>query len=670
MQHADSNNPQIQGALTVSTTDRPTDASRVTGRLASKLRVLIYPACCLVMDLVLRMGTRGSANPTRWSVQDAMVYGLGALWGAATWLLVIDSVDRWTARLPVLRRALLGLIAVVCAALFMSSFAYRKHFDQSPSWQVLKWSIAEFRSVVQIARWVVGWQHGLTGLGMVALFIAVTWRPARAFRLPRGGVRLGAAVLAGGAYLAASVLTLCVAGFQDPLPVDANAAAAFAQFAIATTTRDMHLVTPVRPEIPPQPAAPRPNVLLLVQESLRADAVFADLGYLGSLDSRGIAPFGSTLPSRRAEGFFVFPRARTNSTATESSVPSILSGVDPGGATDSYGRATSVWALGKATGAATFLFSAQSYSFSHFDEYFIDKAVDVDKTGQELSPVLVNDRGIDDGIAVDAALAHIESLARARKPFVGVVHFNGTHSPGWPGPDVPLVHRERDNVEQYSLAARYIDKQVERIVRRLDDLGLADRTIVINTSDHGENIGPHHPVDRLGSFFEETTRIPVWIRVPPMVLAEHPDWAAALDAWKDRNVQNLDRLPTVRDVLGMRDVASLGRTTLPGRSLVQPPPAGDDIVMGQSTCAFRAWALDGFYMVHGRIKFIASNDQPTPQVYDLDTDPHEARNLWPDPAWQAKVLPWVSRGVLDGEERRAVCRRVATVCPVKVPSAP
>lgn len=632
-----------------------------------RLRLLCLPAAALVVDLASRFGTRGNSNPTRWSGQDASVYALGVLWSFAAWLVFHDLLNRVALRAPRLRKALVWFFAIAFASAFLSSFAYRLHFDQSPSWQVLKWSIAEWKSVFMIGRWVLGWTHLGVFIVVILVFVAAIGPATQPWRIPeRLGWRLASfGVLA--LWLGNGLMTCGVAGFQDPLPVEANSAAAITQLLIAYTTSTRHLVTPVRPAIPPQPQKPRPNVLVLMHESLRADVQLPDLGYLSGLDARQIAPFSSTVPDRRAEGYRFFPRARTNSTATESSVPTVLSGVDPGGATDAYGRATSIWAIGKAVHASTFLFSAQSYSFSHFDEFFCDSSLDIQRTGEDLSKVLVNDRGIDDGIAVEAAIAHMRQLVAQKRPFVGVVHFNGTHSPGWPGPDVKLEHKERSDKGQYAAAARYIDKQVERLANALKELGIDDDTIVLNTSDHGENIEPHHPLDRLGAFYEECTRIPIWLKIPPRLLQEHPEWEAAFDAWHLRNVQNLDTLPTLRDLIGLAEVAELGPPVLGGRSIVRPPPSGDDMIMGQSTCSFRAWALDGFYVVNGRVKFIASNDQPTPQIYDLDADVNEARNLWNEPGWRERVMPWVERAVLAGEERKAVCKRIGAVCPVRIP---
>jgi glucan phosphoethanolaminetransferase (alkaline phosphatase superfamily) len=638
-----------------------TQPSRVV-RVPARAWVLASPALLTIADLWLRLRANGSANPHRWTTQDAAVYALGVVWSFASWSLGAELLSRWP-RAPKARAAFFAIVAPIVSFLFMASFAYRQHFDQSASWQVVKWSIAEIRSVWMIARWIVGPLHVLAMIVIGFLLVAPLWRPLAPLRWPAKRLPRVAYAFSGAAYLALSALVLGAPGFQDPLPVDSNAAAAFVQYGIASVTKVRHLVTPVRPALPPQPAKKRPNVLLLVHESLRADAVLPGLGYLGRLDTASIAPFGSTIPTRGDAGYYVFPKARTNSTATESSVPTILSGVDPGGASDAYGRATSLWHLGKATGARTFLFSAQSYSFSHFDEYFLDANVDVDATGTELSPDMVNDRGIDDTIAVDAAIEHMTKLAAEKAPFVGAIHFNATHSPGYPGPGLPMKHKDRADPEQYAAAARFIDQQQRRIMEALDRLGLADSTIVIASSDHGENIGPYHGLDRLGSYFEECVRIPIWVRVPPALLKEHPEWGAALAAWRDRNVQNLDVLPTVVDVLGLEASATQPLPELPGRSLVRAPN-GDNEVRGQSTCGYRQWALEGWYLVHDDVKVIVSSIAKDVQIYDLTKDPDEAHDLAGDPAWRERVRPWIERALREGEERRAVCKRQRKSCPV------
>jgi arylsulfatase A-like enzyme len=203
---------------------------------------------------------------------------------------------------------------------------------------------------------------------------------------------------------------------------------------------------------------------------------------------------------------------------------------------------------------------------------------------------------------------------------------------------------------------------VERIDQALDRLALAENTVVISTSGHGENLAPVRPPDRLGSFYEETVRVPFWVRVPRRLLAERNELAQALDQWRQQNVQNSDVLPTVRDFIGLGAEPKLGPPLISGRSLLRAPPSSS-VVSGQSTCAFRVWNLEGFFAIQDRVKVIVGSDQPSPRLFDLASDPAEQKNLWSDPQWRAQVMPWLARKVEAGEERRKLCARIPA-CPI------
>lgn len=614
-------------------------------------RALAITSALATIDIVLRLCTPGMASPTRWAALDFGIYALGVTTSAALWTLAVWLDASLLSRRPGARRAFWGVAAPLLGGLFLLSFGYRSRFHQLPSWQVVAFVFSEPEHAARIVATELRPPHVGAFVGLTALvWLAHRRRPAR--QPPRGGTQ---AVLAAGAACA-----ILGPGFQEPLPVEANAAAALTHCVLVAVAGPRHLAAPVRPMIPPQPRRARPNVLLLVHENLRADAVFPDVRVYGTLPARELSPFGSSLVERRRDGYFTFRFARANSTATDSSVPTILSGIDLGGDSSAHERAHSVWSLGKAVHAKTFLISAQSYRWAHFDEYFFDHNLDFAKTGTELGGGFVNDTGIDDGLAVAALVSHLTDLARDGAPFVGVMHFSGTHTPYWPGPGGPTEPR----AVRYQAAVRYLDGQVARIMAALERLGLAGRTVVISTADHGEPKDRPDSVERLSSFHEETVRVPLWIRVPPALLRRRPEWSQALDAWRDRNVQNMDVLPTVRDALGLGHEPVVNDASLPGRSLVRMPPVVEPVLSGQSTCAFRAWAGEGFYLVRGSSKVIVANDRPRPRLFDLATDPSEERDLWGDRARRASVLDWLEQTALAGEERSALCRRLGAICPV------
>jgi hypothetical protein len=630
-------------------------------RLQAAAGLVALPLAFLAADLLLRLRASNNAAPGTWGAVDLAVYSLGFLWAACTWVLVATSLSRLGDRA---RRLLVVGLGAGAAVAFVSSFGYRLYYYQSPSWQLIKFLLSEPRNAAHIFLWNLSGAH-LVGILFFSLLTAgalgLSTARLRGLAPLSGKKRWALWGGFGAVYLTNSILTLATPGFQDPLPVEANTAASVIQYLLAKTAHNMHLVAPVRPAIPPPPEAHRPNVLLLLHESLRADALLPDLGYSNRVDARELSPYSSTVPGRAGEGFVVFPRARCNATATESSLPTILSGVDLGADTDAYGRSQTLWSLGKATGARTFLFSAQSYAWSHFDEYFFDRNLDLARSGLDLAPEYTNDVGVDDAIAVDGALAHIASLKGQR--WVGVIHFSGTHVPGFPGPGIAP---DPDETKRWMQAVRYIDGQVQRAYEGLEKLGVLGDTVVLTTADHGEPLDSPRRVRRLGSYYDETVRVPFWISLPPRVGERHPDWRPNLEAWSRRNVQNIDLLPTVRDLLSLPDTPPLDATQLHGRSLVRAPGDAPDLVSGQSTCAFRTWSQEGIYVVKGSTKVLISNERSTPEVYDLATDPTEQKNLWGTPA-AADALPWARAHIESGYERKAACERAGQVCILRGP---
>lgn len=645
----------------MSATDETAPAVVDERRQAGAMVGLLWLVFALI-DLVLRLQVNNNADPSQWHAIDGGVYALGSLWSFAWWGAVAVGLGALVRRRRRLGSALVVATALVGGGLIGLSFGYRLYYYQSPSWQALRFAMAEPENTLRILSWSIKPWYLLI-FGLIAALIG--WPLGRAaghvarttYRAPRW---VGPLLLA--LFGVNSVLSLLIAGFQDPLPVEANTAAAFAQFILAASTRERHLVAPVRPPLTLSAEAmakPRPNVLLIVHESMRADAQFPLPQYSeAKVDARAISPFSSRLPEREAEGFFVFPQARSNASATEVSLPTILSGFDPGGQTDDYGRVHTPWSLGKATGAATWLFSAQTYSWSHFDEYFFDRSVDLEKTGLDLAPAYVNDIGVDDIIPVERALEQIGKLRASGQRWVGVVHFSGTHVPGFPGPGIAPDPTDGGRLRQ---ASAYIDRCVARLVTGLDELGVADSTVIVSTSDHGEPFESTRKQRRLGDYYEEVARVPFWVRVPPPVAAQHPTWTSALKEWGPRNVQNLQVLPTIRDFLLLDDQPMLDRA-MHGPSLVRSPGNAGNFAAGQSTCAFRTWWQEGIYVVRDQKKLMLCNERTSPELYDLATDPAEQHNLWNDPAARQEALDWAVPYIRSGPEREAACKRIGQNC--------
>jgi arylsulfatase A-like enzyme len=97
----------------------------------------------------------------------------------------------------------------------------------------------------------------------------------------------------------------------------------------------------------------------------------------------------------------------------------------------------------------------------------------------------------------------------------------------------------RKNIKDYYAAIAGVDEQFGRILQVLKEDGLADNTIVVFTSDHGDCMGIHDEVTK-NNPYEESMRVPLLIRYPGK-LKPHTD---------DILLSTLDISPTLLGLMG------------------------------------------------------------------------------------------------------------------------
>jgi arylsulfatase A-like enzyme len=167
--------------------------------------------------------------------------------------------------------------------------------------------------------------------------------------------------------------------------------------------------------------------------------------------------------------------------------------------------------------------------------------------------------------------------------------------------------------DYYGLVSE-IDHWVGLILDRLDSLGIADKTLVIFTSDHGEMLGAHGMREK-NIFYEESSHIPLLVRFPGEVPQE-----TTVEGY----VSLVDLFPTILDYLGVPAPASDG-TSL--RGLVEDR----DTLHGRYVVT--EWdrpGISNYMVVKDGWKLIIPYTITSPVInamYDLNTDPHEMNNL-------------------------------------------
>ncbi len=175
-----------------------------------------------------------------------------------------------------------------------------------------------------------------------------------------------------------------------------------------------------------------------------------------------------------------------------------------------------------------------------------------------------------------------------------------------------------------------IDQKVGQLLQTIEECGMAENTIVVFTSDHGDMVGER------GLWFKKNLFDPA-IRVPMMLRWPGKSTTSSICA----PVSLLDVLPTLLDVAGIQDTAV--SSPLEGRSLL---PLLDHSVSGHiPVCAEH---LDGgtvaprVMLRKGPIKIVHSLAYPT-QLYNLDDDPEELVNLIDNPDWSVTSAELLSK---------------------------
>lgn len=181
-------------------------------------------------------------------------------------------------------------------------------------------------------------------------------------------------------------------------------------------------------------------------------------------------------------------------------------------------------------------------------------------------------------------------------------------------------HKVRVALAAYLGLVSFLDHKVGRILKVLEEVGLAGDTNVVYTSDHGDNLGSRGLWGK-STMYEESVGVPLILAGPDIPAGQVVEAPAS----------HVDFHPTILDAAGLpHDPA------LPGVSLFElvnaaapdRPILAEYHGMGSRTAAYM--------LRHGRYKYVRYQLY-RPQLFDLAADPEEVRDLAGDPAY-APVL--------------------------------
>ncbi len=206
-----------------------------------------------------------------------------------------------------------------------------------------------------------------------------------------------------------------------------------------------------------------------------------------------------------------------------------------------------------------------------------------------------------------------------------------------------LHYKDGRNIREmrsiYYGMVREIDDWIGEILRKLDDLGIADNTLVIFTSDHGEMLGDHGMHSKV-IFYEGSVHVPLLMRFPGRI---KPGTVV------DEPVSTMDVAPTILEYLGMKAPKTDGISLRP---FIEGKPVKHDVV------SYSLGRTEPNYMIRiGDLKLMmAQNDKGrgVDALYDLKADPMEMRNLIVSPVspeknreqakmMKARLVTWLEK---------------------------
>jgi len=198
----------------------------------------------------------------------------------------------------------------------------------------------------------------------------------------------------------------------------------------------------------------------------------------------------------------------------------------------------------------------------------------------------------------------------------------------------------------------YVDEQIGLVLDALRETGQAENTVIVFTADHGDMLGERGLWYKM-NWFEDACRVPLIISIP----------GATSSRRVSAPVSGVDLLPTfvglARNGKDYSPAAPLyGRSLLPELSGIE---TSGRTVAGEY-CG--EGAMSPLLMLRqGGLKFVTAPGDPD-QLYDLDRDPNEVRNLASDPAYAPALQDLQSKAaahwnpdairarVLDSQDRR------------------
>jgi len=367
---------------------------------------------------------------------------------------------------------------------------------------------------------------------------------------------------------------------------------------------------------PAKPLA-RPNVILITIDTLRAD-------HLGCYGAQTIKT--PTLDALAQDGI-VFERAISQVPLTWPSHAVILTGTYPfqNGVQDFTGQplapqfrsvAQAFKQAGYATGAVVSAFVLDrswglGRGFDFYDDAFSAETFEKKDIG-------LVDRRAEDSVA--HAIAWLKKTPR--RPFFLWLHLYDPHSPY----DPPEPYRTDYSGHLYDGEIAYADHELGKLITWLKQNRLYDSSLVVALSDHGESLGEHGEDEHGFFIYNATVHVPLIVKPPAS--------SGIRRGRRGEPVESTAVAPSLLQVAGVKDSIQ-SQFQSPGL-FTTANAEGRDPAYSETFYPFSSFGWSPLHALEtGRFHYIES---PKPELYDLESDPGETRNILTEQPATVSVL--------------------------------
>jgi choline-sulfatase len=209
----------------------------------------------------------------------------------------------------------------------------------------------------------------------------------------------------------------------------------------------------------------------------------------------------------------------------------------------------------------------------------------------------------------------------------------------------------RTAMRAYYGMVSFLDDNIGRILKALDEAGFTDNTTVLYTADHGDNLGARTFWGK-SNMYDESAGVPLIVKGPGIAAGRRVSTPVSL----------VDAYPTILSLAGVEPAPE--DADKPGRSLldIADGAEADRTILSE----YHAVAsITGIFMIRfGRYKYVHYEGY-RPQLFDLEADPLETRDLALEPGNEALLAEGDRRlrGICDPAEanQRAFADQAARI---------